>query len=114
MSNRFIERSFRIGGKHSLSTPKMPRTGRRSREKNAILQPNEFRNDERGRRVYGKTFGGAIGAMVSISTQLVISYSSGGNSKRITLDAYNSGCLVTKIEKDFRQSHHFKSSTMEL
>lgn len=50
MTHRFTERLFGGVGKHSLTTPKRPGTGRRAWRKTTPLQPNELRNDERGRR----------------------------------------------------------------
>ena len=50
MVHEFTERLFGGGGKTLPNYSEKARNGPPSREKNAPLQPNELRNDERGRR----------------------------------------------------------------
>ena len=67
-----------------------------------------------GKYVLGGAAGATVGALVAISPRLVISYTSEGKSKSITLDTAASGTFASKVVKDFRQTHTQKRSTIEL
>lgn len=67
-----------------------------------------------GKYVVGGAAGATVGALAAISPRLVISYTSEGESKSITLDTAASGTFASKVVKDFRQTHTQKRSTIEL
>ena len=50
MVHEFTERLFGGGGETLPNYPEKARNGPLGREKNAPLQPNELRSDERGRK----------------------------------------------------------------
>lgn len=67
-----------------------------------------------GKYVMGGTTGAALGAFAAIDTYLVISYTSDGKSKSITLDTASSGTFSTKVAKDFQTSGTKSRSKIEL
>ena len=67
-----------------------------------------------GKYVVGGAAGATVGALAAISPRLVISYTSEGKSKSITLDTAASGTFASKVVKDFQQTHTQKRSTIEL
>lgn len=67
-----------------------------------------------GRHLYGKKIGGVIGAMSTLIPNLVISYTSDGKNKHISLDTGGNVSFATKVEKDFRQNARRASSSIEL
>ena len=66
-----------------------------------------------GKYVAGGT-GAAVGALAAIDTYLVISYTSEGKNKSVTLDTAASGMFPTKVAKDFQKTHHPKRTKIEL
>lgn len=66
-----------------------------------------------GKYVGGKT-GAAVGALAAMVPNLVISYTSDGKSKHITLDLASSGTFGSKIVSDFRQTTRPTRSKIEL
>lgn len=67
-----------------------------------------------GKYVVGGAAGATVGALAAIAPRLVISYTSEGKSKSITLDTAASGTFASRVVKDFQQTHAQKRSTVEL
>lgn len=67
-----------------------------------------------GKYVLGGKTGAAVGALAAVSTQLIISYTSGGESRSVVLDASSGGTFPAKVVKAFGQTHAPKSSKIEL
>lgn len=67
-----------------------------------------------GKYVVGGAAGATVGALAAIAPRLVISYTSEGKSKSITLDTAASGTFASRVVKDFQQTHNQKRSTVEL
>lgn len=67
-----------------------------------------------GKYVVGGKTGATVGALAAMTPNLVISYTSEGKSKHITLDLATSGTFGSKIVKDFQQTATPRRSTIEL
>ena len=67
-----------------------------------------------GKYVIGGKTGAAVGALASMDTQLVISYTSDGKAKNIVLDSSSSGMFPSRVVKDFKQTSTVKRSKVEL
>lgn len=67
-----------------------------------------------GKYVAGGTTGAVVGALAAISTYLVISYTSDGESRSIKLGTTGSGTFPAKVVKDFKQTSTIRHSSIEL